>query len=693
MIFILLISSIISKSVSVHFTEKTPVIDGFIEEIWEKGDSAYNFVQSLPYEGAQPSDETVVYLLQDDNNLYVAFRCWTRNTKPLNRVSTRDDMVVLFIDPFGSKTNAYAFYITVSGIYDDCLILDDNRTADVSWDGVWEYAVKTYQDRYEVEIKIPFKSIRYKKCLNEWGINFRRYIAEKRETDYWTEVLQREGNLVSKYGMLNNITPKSKGYYFEIYPEFFVRYDKDSTERIKPNGSLNLKWDITSQTTLNTAIFPDFAQIESDPFTLNLTRYETRLQERRPFFIEGSEIFSPPSGDYFTPLNLFYSRRIGKSISNMVVPIICGIKLTNKSKNLSYGFLTAFTDILKNGNEIIESQKGFFVMRGKVGIFKNSDIGILLNGMKSENGDYNYSTGFDGAIRSGVNQFVFQGAFSDRNRKRGYAFSSEFSGFIKDFKTNASILWIHDSFDVKDIGYVPWVGTKGIIFMTGPYKTFKKGKIRTLSIQFGGSLTQESGEENISKQGKLHINTNFRNNLGIDIDMRYGLSYELNMNYLARSGSLSFWGNSPSFSFWLGGNINYSYNYYRGFLAYSGSVWQGFVWYLLPKIMILMNSSSWIEWDTLNSIISIWPEAIPRIEITINPKMRVEIFNEFVFTVPGTNFYKTKIYSNRFGFLFSYNFRPKSWLYIALNDYREVEDILKIRNQIGAIKVKYLFYF
>jgi len=690
-----------SKSVEVRFCDTAPVIDGYIEEVWQKADSACDFVQNMPYEKCPPSDETVVYLLQDANNLYVAFRCWTKNTKPVKQMTTNDDAVVFYIDPFGSKTTAYSFAVHISGLYSDGLILDDNRSRDESWDGVWNYAVKSYDDRYEVEIKIPFKSIRYKKGLSEWGINFKRYISARQESDYWIEVTQKEGNLVSKYGTLKNINPRSTGYYFEFYPEGFFRSDKVGTDSAvtKFSGSLNLKWDITPQTTLNATAFPDFAQIESDPFTLNLSQYETYLSERRPFFIEGFEIFRMSDfgqgSGFYKPLRIFYSRRIGKSINNEVVPIIGGLKLTSKSEKLNYGIFGAYTDELKSGDTLIEPKKGFGVMRAKIGVLQNSDLGFLVSGMAVNSDTYNYAIGLDGVYRSGPNQLVMQGAFSERNNKKGFAFSSGFMGFIKNFLTLSSAQFIQDSFDVRDIGYVPWAGMKKFMLFTGPYKTYPKGLLRNLWIGFGGALIQNPGEMDWTKLGFFCFNPNLRNNWGGNLEFEAGPYYEADTSFLFRCVNLSIWGNGAKYNIWFGGNVNYSYNYSRNFLAYQASTWHGFYWTIMPRISLNLDSYSWVEWDTTNTIISIWPVATPRLDFTITPTMTFGIFNEFVFTTPGTDFGKTEYLTNRFGFLFSYNFKPKSWLYIALNDYRVQDEMgrLELQNQVGAIKAKYLIYF
>ncbi len=697
LLFVLTISS--SKSLEVRFCEVAPVVDGYIEEFWQNADSTYEFVQTYPYEKEKPTDNTVVYLLQDKNNLFVAFRCWTLNSKPTNQMSSNDDAVVLYIDPFGIKTTAYSFAVHISGIYSDGLVLDDGRSRDDSWDGVWDYGVKVYDDRYEVEMKIPFKSIRYKKGLSEWGINFKRYISSNQETDYWTEVLQKEGMLVSKFGILKNINPQATGYYFEVYPEGFLRRDKDSVKtETKFSGSLNLKWDITPQTTLNATAFPDFAQIESDPFTLNLTQYETYLSERRPFFLEGAEIFRMSDfgqgTGFFKPLRIFYSRRIGKSINSEVVPIIGGLKLTSKSERLNYGLFGAYTDEVKHNDTLIEPGRGFGVFRAKYKVLSASDLGILFSGTAVNSDTYNYAIGLDGAYRSGPNQFIIQTAFSDRDNKKGLAFNSGYMGFIKSFLTLGSVQWIGDSFDVKDIGYVPWVGVRQFLFFTGPYITYPKGFLRNLWLGFGGAIGRIPSGTEWSKIGFICFNPNFRNNWGGNLELEAGPYYEADTNYLNHSINLSIWGNGASYNIWAGGYIDYSYNYSRGFIGYQANTYHGFYLAIMPRVSINFDSYSWIEWDTTNTIIAIWPMATPRIDFTITPKMTFGVFNEFVFTTPGTDFDKTEFLTNRFGFLFSYNFKPKSWLYIALNDYRKnFGNGLELLNQVSAIKAKYLVYF
>lgn len=694
-----------NKVIEVHFTEQAPRIDGVIEDIWDTADSAYDFVQFEPYEKTPATERTVVYVLQDENNLYFAFRCYAEQAPPTACLTADEDDIRIGIDPFGSKTTAYYFQVFGSNIRYDGWILDDGRTYDDSWDGVWYRAIKIYDDYYDVEIKIPFKSIRYKKGLDEWGIIFGRYIAHNREYDLWKEFSQREGILTSKYGILKGVNPQAHGYYFEIYPEGYIRndtYEDDVFENFGENtelsASLNLKWDITPQTTINATINPDFAQIESDPFTLNLSRYPTYFDERRPFFLEGMDIFrmSEFGGwGFFDPLEIFYSRRIGKSLNGDAVPIIGGLKLTSQSKDWNVGVLGAYTDEYAVDDSVVEPDRWFGVMRAKRRILHNSDVGVLFSGTRADTDDYNYALGVDGVYRAGANQFVVQSAVSDQSGKQGWAVDAGYFGYLGSFVTFTSARVISDSFDVSNIGFVPWVGEKQVLFMTGPYRQYDTGAIRDFFVAPGVIVVQEPGEEDWSVLGLVEWNTDFRNNWGFDMNLGAGKAYEADTDYVYRSFNLSVWGRIYGNHINFGCNYEYSYNYARGFLAYQGGNWFSYSYSIIPNLSAGLATNYWIEWDDNNSIIAMWPRLRPQIFIRFNADMNLSIFDELVYAIPETNWGETELLTNRVGMLFSWNFLPKSWLYIALNDYRAQDEFGDLQHQytISAIKAKYLVYF
>ena len=702
------------KSVEVRYTEVAPQIDGFIEETWMAADSAYDFVQFMPYEKTAPSERTVVYLLQDDDNLYIAFRCYADSIKPIACLTADEDDIKMTIDTFGSKNSAYYFQIFGSGIHYDGWLLDDGRTFDDSWEGVWYKALKLYDDRWEVELKIPFKSIRYKKDLNEWGIEFARYMAQNREASIWNEYHQKEDIQISKHGTLKGINPQATGYYFELYPEAYFRIDRqyhegDSVDTdYKPSASLNLKWDVTPQATINATVLPDFAQIESDPFSLNLSRYPTYLDERRPFFLEGQEIFRMADfGDmgFFDPLEIFYSRRVGKSVNDDAVPILGGIKVTNKSRDWNLGILGAYTDSYLDTvvHNIDEPNRWYAVMRAKHAVLENSHIGALFSGMAVDKDEHNYAFGLDGAYLKGANQFVVQGAVSSKkdslHDKFGWAFDAGYFGFIENFIVFTSARMVQDSFDVAHIGFVPWVGEKRFMLATGPYRQYQKGPVRNFFIAPGVVVIQEPGVSDWSFTGMAEFNLQFRNDWGFDIGVNAGQHYEAPfdtvISYFSRSFNSSFWGRVFNQNINFGFDYSYGWNYSRGYLGYQGENRLSYTYSIIPQIRLGLASYLWIEWDPDNQVEAIWPIFRPSIDIAFNANMNLRIFDEIVTQTPGTDLGELEYLWNRVGALFSWNFMPKSWIYVALNDHRVQDEFgdLQPLYQIGAIKAKYLIYF
>ncbi len=691
----------VSRSgVEVRMTEVPPVIDGIIEELWSTADSAYDFVQCYPHDSTRPSDPTTVYVLQDRHNLYFAFRCATDSVEPYGQLGGGSDCIYAMLDPFNSRTTAYMFTVNLSGSYLDGMVLDDGRNTDNSWDGVWFFAVNRGPNGYAVEIRIPFKSIRYDRAASEWGVQFGRYIRRIREESYWTTVDPVEGLLVSKYGTMKNIQSNAAGYYFDLYPELFIKTEQEPdtmavliTETMV-SYSLNVKWDITSQMALAGTYHPDFAQIESDPFSLNLSQYETYLSERRPFFIEGQEVFRMSDfGEgkgFFKRLDLFYSRRVGKVVADEPIPILGGGKLTVKSERFEAGGLAAFTE-----KENDEPARMFGVLRTKYRLPAAIEIGLLGSGMQADDDTYNYAAGLDATWRKGANQAVFQTAMSDATGKTGWAASSGYFGFNGPLLSMASALTVSDSFDVNGIGYVPWAGLTRIMAFTGPFKTFDQGIIRNYWVGIGPIFRRLSPDTTRwSTFVNFIVNPNFSNNWGFDLEPCVGWMYEADTAFWSRSLSLSVWGNGVKYSTWFGGAYEYGYNYNRGFLADNANTYFGMEYYGIPRLSMMLEASSWIEWDTTGEVLATTASFTPRAWYMITPTMEVSLFNEIVLTAPGTDFNAATYASNRIGFLFSWNFRPKSWLYVALNDYR-IDDLgdLELLNQVAAIKIKYLLQF
>jgi hypothetical protein len=176
-------------------------------------------------------------------------------------------------------------------------MLDDARNRDYSWDGIWDAASKIYDWGFVVEMKIPYKSIKYDKNLNEWGLDFDRWRSYNKEDLYWCEYEQNEGMRISKFGklVLGDFKPGASGLNLEVYPVGISKFEYTDNNKYKgkADAGLDIFYNPSEQLTFQLTANPDFAQIEADPFSFNISRYESYFSERRPFFTQGNEVFNP----------------------------------------------------------------------------------------------------------------------------------------------------------------------------------------------------------------------------------------------------------------------------------------------------------------------------------------------------------------------------------------------------------------
>ena len=230
--------------------------------------------------------------------------------------------------------------------------MDDARNRDYSWDGIWFAESEVYDWGYVVEIRIPYKSIQYDKNLDKWGLDFDRWIPANSEDLYWCNYEQSEGQRISKFGSLNlgEFRPQSSGLNLELYPVAISKITLNENDKydVEGNAGFDMFYNPSPKLTYQLTINPDFAQIEADPFDFNISRYESYFSERRPFFTEGNEVFMASGRErgsgFYRPLELFYSRRIGKKLPDgSEVPLIAGTKAFGRADDWEYGGFLAVT--------------------------------------------------------------------------------------------------------------------------------------------------------------------------------------------------------------------------------------------------------------------------------------------------------------------------------------------------------------
>ncbi len=316
---------------AVKITGSEVRLDGLLDEaIWATAPVATGFTQRAPKDGADPSQKTEARILYTNKNIYVGIMAF--DTAPDSAIASlfrRDgnessDWVYVSFDSYNDKRTAFTFAVNPRGVQKDILYFDD-RGEDVLWDAVWEAEAKMLNDGWSVEMKIPLSQLRFSSqdAVKSWGVNFQRRIARHDEFNYWSPTPQSESGSVSLFGRLNGIRDLEEPTRLEVIP-----YASTNLERApgNPNNPFynenelganiggDIRYGVTSDLTLSATINPDFGQVEADPATINLSQFEQFFPERRPFFLEGNDIFrfgGTRTYNNFGNPNTFYSRRIG----------------------------------------------------------------------------------------------------------------------------------------------------------------------------------------------------------------------------------------------------------------------------------------------------------------------------------------------------------------------------------------------
>jgi hypothetical protein len=336
------------------------VLDGILdEEAWSLAEPATLFTQLDPLEGEPGSERTKVIILYDDEALYVG--AILRDRHPVStRLGRRDgflmesDWLTVSLDTYNDKRTGFKFEVNPSGVRgDEALSGGQDRRGDSSWDPVWQVATHIDKEGWTAEIRIPFSQLRFRNQSEQvWGIQISRDIARNREKQLFSFTPKDQAGGIARYGYLVGIEGISPAQGLEILPYVQGRAEyvpvaqdgdaglanpfRDGSDFFFGAG-VDLKYRLSSNLTLSSTFNPDFGQVEVDPAVVNLTAFETRFQEKRPFFVEGAGIFSfgqgggggggggaggggaggggggGDDGSGTGPTQLLYSRRIGDS--------------------------------------------------------------------------------------------------------------------------------------------------------------------------------------------------------------------------------------------------------------------------------------------------------------------------------------------------------------------------------------------
>lgn len=398
-----ILNSSLEERIYIPKLSESPKIDGVLDNpIWEEQAlKIQDFLQYTPKEKGTPTQKTVAYLGYDRKNLYIAFRCYDTERKKIRASITNrdniidDDWVAIFLDTFDEKRRAFSFILNPLGIQLDAIRTEEggNDRMDESWDTVFYSDGKIDNDGFTVEIAIPFKSIRFPDDEEKvWNVFLGRSTARSGEIVTWPPLSREIPGIICQSQPVIIKGSVEKGKNFEIMP--ILTSLKTKEKKIDAQPGVNFKWGVSSDLTLDLTLNPDFSHIEADAPQIDINqRYALYYSEKRPFFLEGMEIFQFPDDG----LDVVYTRRI--------IDPIGGAKLTGKVGHFTYGLLSALdtnpTESLwdvSNGAGGRDDNALFNIFRMKADIFKESYIGFCLTD-KEINRRYNRVVGIDGQLK------------------------------------------------------------------------------------------------------------------------------------------------------------------------------------------------------------------------------------------------------------------------------------------------------
>ncbi|MBX7172792.1 MAG: carbohydrate binding family 9 domain-containing protein [Pyrinomonadaceae bacterium] len=386
------LSKLVRPVMTVPKLTKTPVIDGKLDdEVWKEAVVFKDLIQTQPGDNIPASRSTEVYLGYDERNLYVAFKCLDEKDKIRATVTLRDnvfseDNVRIWLDTYNDKRHAYILAFNPLGIQQDG-IYTEGQGPDFSPDILMESKGSIEDWGWSVEVKIPFKSLRYTAGKGKfWGVNVARNISRlDNEFDSWVPLPRGVQGFINQFGTMKGLDEIKTERTLQIIPTMTfketgkrISQNKFSNPPITPDFGFTAKYSITPNVTLDAAYNPDFADTEADaPVVQANQRFPIFFAEKRPFFLEGVDIFQ-------TPIQAVYTRKVEN-------PDVA-LKLTGKVGKNSFGVFGAVDEPLFNPY----AKKAYIgVARFKRDFGKESNIGFLATSYNYPN-KHNQLAGFDG---------------------------------------------------------------------------------------------------------------------------------------------------------------------------------------------------------------------------------------------------------------------------------------------------------
>ncbi|WP_426064212.1 DUF5916 domain-containing protein [Flavobacterium sp. DSP2-3-1] len=541
------------KTLQTKFISEKIEVDGNLDEtIWQSAAVASDFIMFEPDNGKTipENKKTEIRVLYDNDAIYIGALMLDDNPKKILReITQRDnfgtsDVFGVFINGFNDGQQDFQFFVNAADGQADCITTDTNGE-DYSWDAVWKSKAVITDKGWVVEMRIPYAALRFSgENKQTWGLNFFREIRRDRHKYTWNFIDSKLGTFTQQTGVLEgieNIKPPTRLFLLP-YSSFYVNADARQKTYGTLKGGLDLKYGINDAFTLDMILIPDFGQTKYDDQILNLGPFEQQFNENRPFFTEGTDLFSKG--------NLVYSRRIGgvptyklnenESFTETPnVSLINAFKISGRTKDgLGVGILNAVTKktptSIYNGesgeirNEI-EPLANYNVLVLDQRFRKNSSV-AFVNTNVTRNGSFRDGnvTALVWDLNTKKNTYNLAGDFkySYINRvedKKGINSQLNFSETSGKFRYGVGADITTKDFDNNDLG---------INFETNYYSLYGNGSYRILNPTkyFNSFNARINTYSQFQKEtGKLQSgNINFQINSNTKKNHYLGIGFDVN---------------------------------------------------------------------------------------------------------------------------------------------------------------------
>lgn len=327
------------RVVEAYRTSTSPEIDALMESVWEGTDSYTDFVMHDPTPLGTPTEKTSFRFMYDDENIYFYVKSYGDPSDIVTVEGKRDDAafagdwILISISPLNDKNTGYSFLVNPANVQGDAR-LHNNGWEDWNWDAIWYSEAQVDEDGWSLEVRIPLRAIKFQaEDIQDWGFNMTRFMRKKNEKVFWEKIIPDIGYKISHFAQIRGIEGIKSQREIQVIPSavsaFNSEIDYDPTLSNR-NVGVDVKFNLNETHSVLATLKPDFAQIEADADQINLSDYPLFLNEKRPFFLRGSDLYNMPD-------EVFYSRR-------MASPDV-GAKFFGGIGNLQYGLTYVYNDM------------------------------------------------------------------------------------------------------------------------------------------------------------------------------------------------------------------------------------------------------------------------------------------------------------------------------------------------------------